>query len=151
MSRPVKLLIPICAIAGLLVGSVIGIRTGKSLSNMIDQTNVVSCDAAPSDFSARQLKYADNEHARTAVLFEIRTLEQRQQLQQSSVTSGELGIAYARLGIVEEAAGNANEAHAAFDKARTFLPRTHPGQIATDVQIKKTVQRIDDALNNVGL
>lgn len=112
---------------------------------MTESIQTITADSVPSDFSALQFQYADADHAREAVLFEIRTLEQLQRLAQNSTVNGELAYAYTRLGMVDESDGQATAAAAAFDEARAWMMKFHPGQAMTDEQLKDVIRRLDHA------
>ncbi len=108
-----------------------------------------SAENATYVFSARQFDYADADHARDAVLFEIHTLEQLHHAAPDSMQGGRLAVAFTRLGMIEESVGQADAAHASFDKARTWVKRSQPGADMNDAKLKDAVRRMDQVMDKL--
>ena len=60
-----------------------------------------------------------------------------------------LYIPYARLALIEDAAGNTSASQAAFEKAKEIVREHHPKEEVTLVKIKQGLQRYDDALGMI--
>lgn len=150
MKRTSKLVLTGSAVLGLLVGAVAGITAGKALEHAVETAQSSIVEKAPSDFAIRQVQYADTDHARHAVQFEINMLLQLQRCEpNNTVISGELGFAYTRLAMIEETARRDTQAQIAFDQARLLMRKAHPSKDMTDEQLRTAVRRFDAASNKL--
>jgi hypothetical protein len=132
------------AILGLAAGGVFGWYQGAELSESMRSIEPIGAGFAASDFAARQFHHADTEHARQAALLEISVREQLRTVAHGSVWDGGLGLAYVRLAMVEEQAGNKDAERHALQQARGWFPPPRPGQEPSDQQIKELFSRMDE-------
>ena len=149
MNRVMKVVVIASAILGLGIGGVLGAHSGATREQMTEEIQILEAEQSPSEFAAIQCQHADASHARSAVLFEIRSLESLQRLKPTE-SGGGLWIAYTRLGMIEESAGQAAATHSAFDQARAWAKRPHPAAPdMSDQQLKDALllydQRMKDA------
>ncbi len=148
-NRAIKIAFFVSSLLGLLVGLATGVPEGKALAVRLFSLRVSAIEREFSAFSGAQFQHADAEHARQAVLSEIRTLEALQHLALYSPPTNSrqrlaLYIAHARLAMIEEAAGNAPAAGAARAKAAEQWRTLHPGTEATPEQMKQAVRDFDN-------
>jgi len=151
MTRAAKVVIIVAVFLGLTVGVGLGIYEANTVGSITETTKIIAASSVPSDFAARQFKYADTTHARQAVLLEIGILEQLQRVTHDSVQAGRLEFAYARLAMIEEAAGNKDAKRAALDQAKAWDKRIHGREEITDEQLKNAVRTMDQAMDRVRL
>jgi hypothetical protein len=137
MTRRAKVGLTIATFIGLVTGSVFGITTAARLSTAITQVQVISANVMCAHFANAQLANADFDHAREATLLEISLLEQLQRVDPDSIHPVQLGVAYARLALVEEQAGRKEAEQTALDNAKSWFHRSAPGRKYTDEQLKK--------------
>jgi hypothetical protein len=157
-SRAMKIAFFCSSLLGLIVGLATGVPEGKALAVRLFALRTGAIERELAEFSAMQFKHADAEHAREAVLSEIRTLEglQHLALQAAPIQTPQknpsqwLYIAYARLAMIEEAAGHAAEAKAALAKAVEQWRVLHPGTDATFEQLKHAVRDFDSQTAGAG-
>jgi hypothetical protein len=145
MNRVFMAAVVTSAILGLVVGGVLGAHEGADHAKDMESVMVMITEDIPSKFAATQFRHADADHARSALVFAIRNLEDVQRLNPSPAAGARFMFSYTRLGIVEEAAGHPAAAHAAFDQARTWerksARRPHPATDMSDTELKDTLQR----------
>lgn len=156
MSRARMLAGFLASVLGLAVGIASGVPEGKALARRMFTLRAAAIENELSVFSAMQFEHADSEHARQAVLHEIHTLESlaRQsprfatRLSAQSVApqrDAALYLAYARLALVEQAAGDASGAQAAQAQARDYWSQLHSGAQLTPAQMAQSVREFDRA------
>jgi hypothetical protein len=153
MSRATKVVLFVSSLLGLFSGMVTGVPEGKALAARMFSLRTAAVDQELSRFSATEFQHADEAHARAAALLQIRALEQIRHLPrqyQLVPPEGELLVAYARLAMIEEAAGNSAGAQAAFQQARAWQNSLHPGHDVTDEQFRKFVRQRDAAIAELG-
>ena len=159
-SRAMKIAFFCSSLLGLLVGLATGVPEGKALAVRLFALRTGAIEHELAEFSAIQFQHADAEHAREAVLSEIRTREGLQHLalqvprsqssQKHLSQSQGLYLAYARLAMIEEAAGNASKAHAALDKAAGQWRAMHPGTETSTEQMRQAVREFDSQTAGAG-
>jgi hypothetical protein len=151
MTRATKTAVTVAAVLGLIVGIVPGAYVGSTTGEMMGNIQTTLTPAPLSDFSAWQFKYAESARAREAVLLEIGILQQLERVNHNSVQEGRLGLAFARLAMIEEATDNQDAARTALDKARKSFKRLHPREDLSDAQLKDAVKRSDQVMERVRL
>jgi hypothetical protein len=127
MNRTLKITVIVCVILGVVVGCTLGIRAGIEFGKLQELFEPFTTRQAVAEFATMQFHRAESNQARKALLFLIHYVKDADRFEPGSW--GTLWVAYTRLGIVEEAAGNPAAAHAAFDQARLYLlqsPTKHP-------------------------
>lgn len=144
MTRTMKVTFFLSAILGIAVGGRLGYSQGAEVSESMRSAEPIGAGLAVSEFAARQFRYADVDHARQAVQLEISIRTQLTVVKRDAAADGQLGLAYVRLAMVEEAAGNKFAERLALKQARAWLPR-RPGQEASDEQLKDFLKRLDRA------
>lgn len=115
---------------------------------MID-AGCLSAQTELSVFSAVQFHYADSDHARQAVLSEMRIDGILQRLSPRMLSGQSLYVPYARLALIEDAAGNTSASQAAFAKAKVIAREHHPKEEVTLEKMKQGLQRYDATLGMV--
>ena len=146
------------SVLGLIVGLATGVPEGKTLAVRLFALRTTAIERELAAFSAAQFQHADAEHARQAVLQEIRALEalrhrelrlsQKQRSREDFSQDHALYIAYARLAIIEEAAGAASAANAALAKAAEQRRALDPASDITPEQVKQAVRDFDNQAGN---
>lgn len=157
-SRATKIGLFASSVLGLLVGLATGVPEGKALAVRLFALRTTAIERDLSAFSAAQFQHADAEHARQAVLQEIRALEalrhrelrlSGKQLSPKDFSQDHaLYIAYARLAIIEEAGGDASAAKAALTKVAEQRRALDPGSDTTPEQMKQAVRDFDNQAGN---
>lgn len=151
MTRAMMLCIFASALIGLIVGAAVGRNEGIYLSRSFDEMRPIFLSEATARFAAKQFKYADSAHGREAVLLQIRVLQLLERSHQDSGNEEQLGSAYVRLSMIEEAAGQKAAERAALDQARAYFKRLDPTPESTDDQMKSAVRQMDELLDRAGL
>jgi hypothetical protein len=151
MTRAMKVTFAVAAVLGLGVGGYFGYSGANEASNSSESFQYFLPTSVASDFARVQFEHADTDHARQAVMLQIRLLEQ---LAQAGKTfregGGELWLAYIRLAMIEEAAGRPDAEQSAMTQARALYNRDHPhGQEQTYDELKNVILRFDKAADNL--
>lgn len=149
MTRIMKVSFVLSAMLGLAAGGMFGYSQGTELGESMRSTDPIVASSAVSDFSARQFYHAIVEHARQAAQLEISVLEQLQVATDGAPAKGQLGLAYVRLAMVEEAAGNKAAERHALEQARGCFPPPRAGHELSDDQLKEALNRMSDFGNSV--
>jgi hypothetical protein len=100
-------------------------------------------------FSAVEFHYANSGHARKAVLSEMRIDGILQRLSPQMLSGYSLYVPYARLALIEDAAGNTSASQSAFAKAQEIVREHHPTQEITLDEMKQALQRYDTVLGTM--
>lgn len=144
MTRTTKVSFILSAILGIALGGKLGYSQGAELGESMRSLEPIAAGFVISDFAARQFHYADIEHARQAALLEISIREQLRTASHESAVDGELGLAYVRLAMVEEAAGNKEAKRQALKQAKVCFPPPGPGRELGDDQLKEALNRMNE-------
>ena len=144
MTRVVKVSFLLSAILGVAAGGALGYYQGAEMGESMRSVEPISAGFAVSDFAARQFHYADAEQARQAALLEISVREQLRTVAHDSVSDGGLTLAYFRLAMVEEAAGNKEAERHAMEQARAWSPPARQGQKPSDERIRELFNTMDE-------
>ncbi len=144
MTPRMKATLVVAAMLGLVSGAAVGYKQGSWSSSGMEEAYLMTGDVL-SKFAGQQLRHADTDHARRAVMIEIKFLELASKARTARDYDGSLGFAYTRLALVEQAAGRPEAEHAALDQAKAYFKRNYPQHEPTDEQMKELVKKIDDA------
>ncbi|MGD0568208.1 MAG: hypothetical protein ABSA78_07360 [Candidatus Sulfotelmatobacter sp.] len=154
-----KITFAAASIIGFSVGVVCGCYEGKEASLFMQSAEVMSIPAITSDFALGQFEHADQGHAHQAVVLEIKLLEQLERVVQEPEASGglfapevfrfQLILAYTRLALIEETAGQTDAARRDLDQAKARFNRNRPDREVTDEQLKDTLRRFDAAFEGL--
>jgi len=115
----------------------------------MQSAEVLSASSVTSEFALQQFEHADTAHARQAVLLQIRTIEQLEQVARDPGSDRQLGFAYIRLAMIEEASGQTEAERSALDQARRWFKGVHPRDELTDEQLKDALKRWDGAFGRL--
>lgn len=140
-----KVTFVVSAILGLALGARLGYDRGTELSELTQSMEPIAAGSVVSEYAARQFQHADIHHACQAVQLEISVRERLRALDHDSTVDGHLGLAYVRLAMVEEAAGQKEAERLALKQARGWFRPPGPDQELSDEQLKDTLRRIDRA------
>lgn len=152
MNRPFKIVVAASAILGLVLGCVVGAQSGADNAKSWENVQIMVAEHMPQEFAAIQSRHADADHARSAILFEVRILQDANRLDphQSAMTA--LWIPYTRLAMAEESAGNTDAAHADFNEARKWMRdwprRPHPETEMSDAELRDALQTSEQSWKN---
>jgi len=141
----------LASLLGLGAGVAAGVPEGKALAGRLFTMRASAIRYELSSFAAIQFQHADSEHAREAALTEIRTVEALTRLSPQLSTDSHhefaqaLLVAYARLALIEDAAGRSGEAQAARARAQQQWSSLHPGAPLTLEQMKQSVREVDSS------
>lgn len=113
MSRLTKIVAIVSCAVGLMAGVVSGVPRGREGAAAMIDAGCLSVQNELSVVSAVQFHYADSDHARQAVLSEMRIDGILKRLSPQMLGGQSLYIPYARLALIEDAAGNAPASQAA--------------------------------------
>jgi hypothetical protein len=150
MTRAIKITFIVAAVLGLGFGSYTGYSSADDVSNSLKSIQYLGPTSVVSDFARLQFEHADTDHARQAVMVQIHLLEQLELADKAFHADGELGFAYLRLAMIEEAAGQAEAEQGALVQARARFKRSHShSEELTDDELKNAVKRLDRAADNL--
>ena len=150
MTRAMVLCILASALIGVSVGAVSGRNEGVLLSHSFDDLSTTFLSETTNHFAVRQSRHADSAHAREAVLLQIKVLQLLERSHKGAANELQLGSAYVRLSMIEEAAGDNAAEQAALQQARSYFKRLHPEREQTDDRLKGDLRKMDDFLDNLG-
>src|SRR5271163_3489877 len=111
------------AILGLGFGGYFGYSEANQISDSLASIQYIGPTKATSDFARTQFMHADTDHARQAVMLQIRLLERLEQADKTFREDGRLWLAYIRLAMIEEAAGHSDAEQSALTQARALYNR----------------------------
>lgn len=150
MTRAIKITFLATAVLGLGIGSYFGYSEANEESSFLESTQYIAPTEMAAEFARLQFMRADGDHARQAVMLQIHLLEQLEQADKTFREDGRLWLAYTRLAMIEEAAGQPDAEQSALAQARALYDRDHPrGQGLTYDELKNAVLRLDRAADNL--
>jgi len=144
VTRAMKISFVLSAVLGIALGGGFGFSQGAELGESMRSLEPTIAASAVSEFAASQFHHADVEHARQAALLEINVREQLRTVARDSAVDGELGLAYVRLAMVEEQAGNMEAESHALEQARKWFPPPRAGQELSDERLKEFLNKMDE-------
>jgi len=143
MTRAMIVTFVMAAVLGLGVGGYLGYSGANEASNSSESFQYFLPTSVVSDFARVQFEHADTDHARQAVMLQIGLLEQLEQADKS-FHAKELAFAYARLGMIEEVAGQTEAERRALAQARARDKRDRfRSEELTDDELRNVVKRMD--------
>ena len=149
MTRGVKITFLVAAALGLGVGSYWGYSEADEVSASLDSTQYFVPTKIAADFARLQFAHSDTDHARQAVMLQIRLLEQLE-MADKDYHAKDLVFAYTRLAMIEAAAGQADAEKSALAQARTHYARASTrDEEMTDDQLESIVKRLDHAAESL--
>ena len=147
MTRAIKITFLTAAILGLVCGVYLGYSEANQVSDSLKSIQYMAPTKITSDFARTQFLHADNDHARQAVMLQIHLLEQLESADKA-FHANELGPAYIRLAMIEEAAGRPDAEQRALAQARARYQGAHPrSEELTDEELKDGIRRLDRAVD----
>ena len=149
MTRAMKITFTVAAVIGFVSGNAYGWYNAEQASGFMQSAEVLSASSVTSEFALQQFEHADTAHARQAVLLQIRTVEQLEQVARDPGSDGQLGLAYIRLAMIEEASGQTEAERSALDQARRWFKGVHPRDELTDEQLKNALKQWDGAFDRL--
>src|SRR5580704_15063841 len=102
VTRAIKITFVAVAMLGLACGGYLGYSEASQISDSLESIQYIGPTGAASDFARIQFMHADTDHARQAVMVQIRLLEQLEQADKIFHEGGRLWLAYIRLAMIEE-------------------------------------------------
>lgn len=133
-------------LAALLIGFSLGLLLGyRNTSTSLEFYGESRLDTAPltlGDFSREQYEQADSEHGRAALLTYASVLESIEKASYGKRLKFELSLAYTRLAVLEDNAGNSAQSHAYMTKAR-YWNLANGGRDHSDSEMKAVLPRFD--------
>jgi DNA-directed RNA polymerase beta subunit len=144
-----KITFIVAVVIGLSLGSVGGWYNAEMLSGPMQSVEAIAASSLTSDFALQQFEHADNSRARQAVQLQIEVLERLEKADRDTGSEGQLGFAYTRLALIEEAAGQTVAERSAQDEARQWFKRSHPQGDLTDEQMRTGLKRMDAAFDRL--
>lgn len=149
MTTSLKIAFITAAAAGLLVGGVFGYREAKVASGAVQSAVTMSGHSPLHDFAREEFENADSAHARQAAQLEIKVLSEIEWDSRDRIAEQFLGLAYTRLALIEQIAGNLEARDAALQRAREWVAKARPGQNLTDEQLRNTLKMMDGAADRL--
>jgi len=150
MTRGVKTTFLAAAFLGLGLGGYWGYSEACEASDSLVSGQYIGPTYVAADFARVQFQHSVTEHARQAVMLQIRVLEQLEAADKDFHGS-ELGLAYTRLAMIEEAAGRPDAEKQALAQARARYERFRTQRVPsqreelTDEKMKTLLKRLDEA------
>jgi hypothetical protein len=139
----------VAGVGGLFLGIVAGWHNAELASEAMQSADILSASSVTSNFALQQFEHADTAHARQAVTLQIKTLEQLERVPGDWVSKSELGYAYTRLAMIEEAAGAPEAEYRAMVQAKEYFNRAYSGHEPTDEQLKNSLKRFDQGFDRL--
>jgi hypothetical protein len=141
----------LASVLGLVLGVGTGVPEGKALARRLFTLRATAIKSELSAFSATQFRHADSEHARKAVLAEIAMLQTLARVAPQlsgpqAATPSTLYLAYARLALVQQSAGDAAAAQRAQQEAQRYWGQLHPGSELSAEQMRQSVSEFDERI-----
>jgi hypothetical protein len=130
-------------IAGLCLGLPWGFRTANFALDIGNDVQRIGAVEEFRDFSYRQYKHADSEHAKEALLMYVKFLEEMRRFRPESMQQRELGITYTRLALLEDAGNNPERSRAYMEKVNYWY-RTGGGRDYSESEMKTRLKEFDD-------
>jgi hypothetical protein len=150
MTREIKLIFLAAAVLGLCLGGFLGHWSAIGTVDSLESVQYIAPTKIVSDFARTQFMHADTDHARQAVMIQIRLLEQLEMADKAFHADIELGPAYSRLALIEEAAGRYDAEKQALVSARACYKRISPNaEDWTDDKLKDAVKTMDKAIDQL--
>jgi hypothetical protein len=150
MTRAMKITFAAAAILGLGIGIYLGHSEALQVSNLLKSDQYLAATRTASEFARLQFMHADTDHARQAVMLQIHLLEQLELADKTFHEDSELGLAYIRLAMIEEASGHPENERPALVRARACYEKSFPGrQHGTDAELKDIVKKLDQAADKL--
>jgi len=149
MSRLTKIVAIVSCAVGLIAGAISGVSRGREGAAALIDAGCTSAQNELSVFSAVEFHYADSDHARQALLSEMRIGGILQRLSPRMLGAQTVYVPYARLALIEDAAGNTSASQAAFAKVKEIVREHHPKEEVTLEMLPQVLQRYDDTLGTM--
>ena len=143
MNPQLRITVVVAALAGILSGGILGAYMARKNDGIVESARVIAASSATAAFAAEQFRHADPQHAREAVMLQIDILQQFERIAPSSVHERNLGFAYTRLAMVDEAVGQKADSEVAFQDAKDWFQKVHPENRLTDVQMESFVRHLE--------
>jgi hypothetical protein len=144
MTRAARLVYGAAALMGLGFGFVCGWRAANWTYSATNEVVYVAAVPELEEFSYRQYRYADIEHARQALLMFTNFGEQLDAVHQDNVLRRDLGFAYTRLSILADSVDDMQQSRQYLEKANYWY-KAGGGHIR---DLKLTVMHLDARLLN---
>jgi hypothetical protein len=145
MNRAIRNVFIVAAVLGIAAGAGWGWYSGEEIASFMDIASAQAITSTTSNFSVQQYEQADRDHARQAVMLQIALVKKLDQAMHDKTYEGQLGFAYTRLGVIEQASGQTTAARNAFNEARAWFNRTYHREGLTDEQMIKAMKGLDEA------
>jgi hypothetical protein len=127
---------------GLSIGSYFSFRNATHNLEAFYDFKRVAAPQVLRDFSYLQYKYADPEHAKTALLTFAGLLEQMEMTSPEKARKLDLAYAYTRLALLEDAAQNREQSQNYMTKTRAWY-RSMGGRDISNYEMKIAVDKMD--------
>jgi hypothetical protein len=134
------------SLLGLLVGASFALDSYSSMIKLYWDDLPQTAQYALDDFSVLQYKHADTDHARAALLTTAGFVEQLDEAHPNRDQKRDIAFTYARLSLLEDAAGNSSQSEAYMTEAKLWW-KASSGRDVTDSEMKTAVKLLDAALH----
>ena len=150
MTPAARIVYILALVIGLSVGAFFGFWVDAGLLKSYYTARRVTAPRELDDFSFMQYRYADAEHARTALLASAGFQEKLEALSPDKGQSFYLAATYTRLALLEGAANNAQASHDYMAKAKYWCAMGG-GQNCSDSEMKASLKDWDQRLERLGI
>jgi hypothetical protein len=142
MTRAAKITYSLALLIGLASGAVMGFWFSSSTLRLFDLVGPIFSPAALGNYSYLQYKYADAEHARTALQSYADFLDQMEKIKPDRAQRADLSFTYARLALLEESQNNLDQSRILMTKARSYM--SNSGREISEADLRKALNIMDD-------
>lgn len=149
MTPAARIVYVLSLVIGLSVGTLFGFWEDADLLKSYYSSRRVTAPLELDDFSFMQYRYADAEHARTALLASAGLREKLEAVTPDKGQIHNLAATYTRLALLEDAANNAQASHDYMAKAKYWCARGG-GQNCSDSEMKASLKNLDERLERLG-
>jgi len=131
------------ALVGLFLGISLGFRKASSTFEVKNTLQRSMASAEFAHFSYLQYKYANPERANEALLMNAKFLEEIERLKPDKIQEHNLGAAYLRLAVQEDAAHHPEQSRAHMEKAKYWY-KIGGGRDYSEDQMKVILKKFDE-------
>ncbi len=150
MTPAARIVYILALVIGLSVGAFFGFWNDAGLLKSYYTARRVTAPRELDDFSFMQYRYADAEHARTALLASAGFQEKLEALIPDKGQNHNLAATYTRLALLEDAANNVQASHDYMAKAKYWCAMGG-SQNCSDSEMKASLKDWDQRLERLGI
>ena len=145
MTPAAKITYLMAALIGLAGGFFLGFRAGTLRAGAFHKAERMEAAMELSRFSNEQYQHADAQHAREALLANVKFLEEMERVGPENTRKTELAMAYTRLALLEDAAQNTAQSQGFMNQARAWY-KANGRPDRSDAEMKAAQKKFDEVM-----